>query len=237
MTTCPVTETITIGTSSRLRVTQSVSTIYETTTSTICTKCVAPPTIIPGPGAPAQVSLAASTIRQFGVGSQAPVASPYSPQETGIPSMKPVSPQVYGSPSASLEYISVTPVSPQVYVSPSASLGSLSETPVFATFESHVATTVVGVVTMTMIPVPLHATPAAESLSLAPVYSPVPISNAPYPVASNVTAPASSTSTAASASVGIATGTTESFTGAANKMGMGVTSGIVLVAGIVALFM
>ena len=218
MTTCPVTETITIGASSRLRVTQLVSTIYETTTSTICTKCVPPPTTTPGPGVP-QVSLAASTIRQFSIGSQAPVASPYGPEKSGIPS--------------------VTPVFPPVYISPSASPDHLPETPVFATFESHVTTTVVGVITLTIVPVPVQATPAPGSQPILPVYSPIPISNAPYPVVGNGTAPQALTGTLASASAGIATGTGQSFTGAANKMGMGMglTGGIVLAAGILGLFM
>ena len=48
MTTYPVIRTVTIGISSRLEVTQSVSTIYQTITSTICTKCTGPPNTTPG---------------------------------------------------------------------------------------------------------------------------------------------------------------------------------------------
>ena len=46
-TTCPVTKTATYGTKETVHVSQTVSTIYETVTSTICTKCVAPPTPAP----------------------------------------------------------------------------------------------------------------------------------------------------------------------------------------------
>lgn len=51
MTTCPVTETLTAGHGTKLRVTNKVSTIYETEISTVCTQCVAPPT--PAPTVPA----------------------------------------------------------------------------------------------------------------------------------------------------------------------------------------
>ncbi len=42
LTTCPVTETIRSGTSESIRVTQTVSTVLSTLTSTVCTKCFAP---------------------------------------------------------------------------------------------------------------------------------------------------------------------------------------------------
>ena len=45
--TCPVTQTVTSGTKEIVHVSQIVSTIYETETSTLCTKCVAPPTPAP----------------------------------------------------------------------------------------------------------------------------------------------------------------------------------------------
>ncbi|KAL9640590.1 MAG: hypothetical protein Q9164_000197 [Protoblastenia rupestris] len=52
VTTCPVTNTITSGGSRVLQITSTLSTITESVTSTICTKCVPPSTNAPAPGAP-----------------------------------------------------------------------------------------------------------------------------------------------------------------------------------------
>ncbi|KAL9129994.1 MAG: hypothetical protein Q9217_001716 [Psora testacea] len=52
LTTCPVTHTATSGGSTVLQFSQTVSTVYSTITSTICTKCVPPPT--PTPAASSQ---------------------------------------------------------------------------------------------------------------------------------------------------------------------------------------
>lgn len=43
MTTCPVTNTVTSGTREIIQTSRTVSTIFNTITSTICTRCVAPP--------------------------------------------------------------------------------------------------------------------------------------------------------------------------------------------------
>lgn len=107
-----------------------------------------------------------------------------------------------------------------------------------ATLESHVTTTVVGIVTLTMVPVPVsvYSKPAVQSQLTVPVYTPVPVSSLPYPFVGNSTIRAGPTGTAVSASAGAATGTTETFTGAANRMGMGVTGSIILAAGMMAVF-
>lgn len=52
LSTCPVTNTVTIGKSTSLEYTHTLSTVYETITSTVCTHCVPPPAVTPGPGAP-----------------------------------------------------------------------------------------------------------------------------------------------------------------------------------------
>lgn len=204
-----MTSTITVGTSTGIQVLQSVSTIYETVTSTICTKCVAPPTVIPGSGAPHQASLAVST---------APVAH---------------SVDVGYSPSAGRPYSTIeigSPAAPQS-----------AETIV----ETHIPTTVVGIVTMTIVPVPLFtpeaATPVASihgSSHVAPIYSPAPIAPettaGPFPVASNGTAPGG-TAGSLTGTAAIVTGTTQLFTGAANKISFGLTGSVVLAGAVLAL--
>lgn len=60
LTTCPVTQTLTVGHQTKHHVTNTVSTIYQTMTSTICTKCVAPPT--PALTAPAKIHDVITTV-------------------------------------------------------------------------------------------------------------------------------------------------------------------------------
>lgn len=210
-----MTKTIAIGTGSSLQVTQSVSTIYETITSTICTKCVAPPTSTPVPVV-------------YAVGSSFAAASPYSPVETGIPSPAPVSP---------LAIQSSTP----------AAVSYGPDTTLVATFNSYTSTTVVGIVTKTLLPVP-EFTLSAASQPIIPVFNSVPVSNVPhvpdhssvpvgnvpYPVSGNSTAPGL-TGTSLSTG-GTISATPEVYTGAANKMGMGLMSSLILAAIMAALF-
>lgn len=56
LTTCPVTQTVTSGGSQIIQTGSTVSTVYSTITSTICTKCVAPPTPAPTHAASSPVS-------------------------------------------------------------------------------------------------------------------------------------------------------------------------------------
>ena len=58
-TTSPVTKTVTYGTKETVQISQTVSTIYETLTSTICTKCTASPA--PTSVKPSATSLPATT--------------------------------------------------------------------------------------------------------------------------------------------------------------------------------
>lgn len=211
-----MTKTITIGSSSSLQVTQSVSTIYETITSTVCTKCVAPPTITPG--AP-KVPLVASTLPVvYQVGSSSVAASPYSPAKTGIPASTPVSPVfVQSSTSATVPYDHDT-------------------TYVGGIVNSYTSTMVVGTVTKTLLPVPEY-TPSPASQPIAPVHSPVPVGNVPYPASGNSTAPGSTgASVSGTAPAGTIGATRQAYTGDANKKGMGLMSGVILAAIITALF-
>lgn len=102
---------------------------------------------------------------------------------------------------------------------------------------------------MTLLPVPEN-TPSAASQSIVPVYSSVPISvtgsvpgsvpslvpvsNVPYVVAGNSTAPGSTGTAVGTA--GTIGATPEAFTGAANQLGMGFMSTVILAAIIAALF-
>lgn len=90
MSTCPVTNTVTIGKSTSLEYTHTLSTAYETITSTVCTHCVPPPAVTPGPGAP-QPPVAVVT--QNGMSHQ---PSPESPENTPG-----ASPPVNNGPGAS----------------------------------------------------------------------------------------------------------------------------------------
>ncbi|MCJ1468613.1 Glycoside hydrolase 18 protein [Pseudocyphellaria aurata] len=220
VTTCPVTKTISNGNSPSIHVTQSVSTIYETITSTICTKCVAPPTITPG--APPKTSLVASTLPVVvEAGSSAPAPS-NTLAETVIPSLAPVSPVVYStSTPAGLPYVPDT-------------------TSVATVIHRSTATSVAGIVTLTLLPVPKN-TPGAAS----PVYSSVPssvpgspssvpVGNVPYLVPGNSTAPGfTGTAVGTAGTIGA---TPEAFRGAGNKLSMGFMSTVILAALIAALF-
>lgn len=212
MTTYPVTKTITIGSSSSLQTIQSVLTIYETITSTICTKCVAPPTITPD--TPPKTSLVESTLPAgYQVGSSSATASPYSLVESGVPPA-PVSPVV-------------------IQISTSAELPYVPDTTSFATVNVYRSTMVVGTVTHTLLPVPKYPS-SPTSQSIVPIYSPVPVSSVPYPVSGNRTAPGSTgTSVGAAGTISATPGT---YTGAANKIGMGFMSSVILAAIITALF-
>lgn len=73
LTTCPVTETIASGSSQSIRVTQTLSVIRNTVTSTICTKCVAPPNTQAASSTPASQ----------------PSSSPTGPPPAPVPSVLP----------------------------------------------------------------------------------------------------------------------------------------------------
>lgn len=55
LTTCPVINTVTSGSTQIIQTSQTASTVFSTVTSTICTKCVAPPNTQPAPSAPVPV--------------------------------------------------------------------------------------------------------------------------------------------------------------------------------------
>ncbi|MCJ1462203.1 hypothetical protein MMC07_000803 [Pseudocyphellaria aurata] len=55
VTTCPVIDTITSGSTQIIQTSQTVSTVFSTVISTICTKCIAPPKSLSAPSAPASV--------------------------------------------------------------------------------------------------------------------------------------------------------------------------------------
>lgn len=148
VTTCPVTKTHTIGTSSSLEVTDTVSTIYRTVTSTICTKCIPPPTAVPSPAASSYTQQVASitagnreatsTMVYYTVSeSNTPVvvASPSTPLETVVyhTATESNTPVVVAFPSTSLEtvvYHTVTESNTPVLV---ASPSTFLETMVYHT--------------------------------------------------------------------------------------------------------
>ncbi len=94
-TTCPITKTITIGTTTSLEVTQTVSTVYKTITSTICTNCNGPSSHVPAPGVSHSPAVAGTT----------PVVTP--PAETNH-----VAPASVGNTLAGAGVISSAPGSP-----------------------------------------------------------------------------------------------------------------------------
>lgn len=92
---------------------------------------------------------------------------------------------------------------------------------------------VVGTVTQTLLPVPKYPSSAA-SQPIVPGYSPVPVSSVPYPVSGNSTAPGSTGTSVGAA--GTISATPGAYTGAANKIGMGLMSSVILAAIMTALF-
>lgn len=85
-----------------------------------------------------------------------------------------------------------------------------------------------GIVTKTLLPVPEY-TPSAASQPIVPVQSSLPLSNVPYLASGNNTALGSTAaSLSASAPAGTISGTPVAYTGAANKMGVGLMSSVIL---------
>ena len=79
LTTCPVTLTATQGGSQVVETGTTVSTVYSTITSTICTKCVAPPKTSPVPGSGSSVPSGPSSTAVVGIpgsGHQGPAPLP-----------------------------------------------------------------------------------------------------------------------------------------------------------------
>ena len=105
LTTCPVTKTYTIGKSTSLEYTQTASTIYETVTSTICTKCHRPTTAVPG-SISSHVSVATSTPRVSIVTSALSTQQPH-----GNPPASPVTPKSVASSTPSVKTVPETHVS------------------------------------------------------------------------------------------------------------------------------
>lgn len=89
---------------------------------------------------------------------------------------------------------------------------------------------VVGTVTQTLLPVREY-TPSTASQPIVPVHSSVPVGNVPYPASGNSTAPGSAgSSVRGTAPAGTISATPQAYTGDADKMGMGLMSGVILAA-------
>ena len=231
MTTCPVTNTVKIGKTTSLEYTHTVSTVYNSITSTVCTKCVAPPTVIPGPGAP-NVSVAVNTVSvsQEAIGSETP-SLPHYPTETGGPHpvVKIVPPPSEHSPGADSPPANIpgdsTPSSPAPDASgapPPYSLVTKTIVPVGNTAVPPPADVPAG---NPEVDPPVNTQAAASQPDL-PQYAPE--SSAPLPDSNGYSAGSTSTP----AGFARPSSTLDVFTGAATKAGASVMSAFVLAAAV-----
>jgi hypothetical protein len=123
---CPLTNTITTGKSTSLEVTETVSTIFETVTSTICTKCYGPPSVVPVPGVPQlPVARATSTAVASPAGSNPGEPSPLGNTQAGVG----IVPGAPGSPT-SYAIVTMTVVPAPVGYSTDTYVPSPSQSPI-----------------------------------------------------------------------------------------------------------
>ncbi|KAI4106347.1 MAG: hypothetical protein LQ339_003084 [Xanthoria mediterranea] len=178
LTTCPVTNTITSGSSTSVEITSTISTVFITSTSTVCTYCVAPP---------------ASTVETTNVPIDTSIV-PEIPETTPIPSATGNSPETssLSIPSPSSSVPAPVPTTTQAIITTDVVFTTLTTCPVTNTITSGDTTLVQTINTVSTITSTSTSTICTQCAPPADTFAPPPATTSPISPPA-VATPASST--------------------------------------------